>query len=231
MRTNFTPSDRAPNLLIGEGVEIAESAWIGANVILCDGVVVGEDAEIHHGVQLGLTPSLGAKSTARTDEPGRLEIGAGAVVRNGAIVFAGASVGAGAVIGDQSHVRERAQIGERTVVGRGSAVSSDATVGANVRIQSMVWITTGVIVEDGVFFGPGVMTMNDDSMGRGAGRSEHQPPIFRRGCRIGGGVLITPGVTVGEEAFVAAGAVLTADVPPGARVRGLPARVYGDVSE
>jgi acetyltransferase-like isoleucine patch superfamily enzyme len=225
------PSDRAPNLLIGQDVEIADSAWIGVNVVIADGVRVGEGVQIHHGAQLGITPSLGAHSTAPDVAAGRLEIADHAVVRGGAMVFAGARIGESAIVGDQAHVRERAVLGDRSVLGRGSAVSNDAVVGKDVRIQSMVWITGGVIVEDEVFFGPGVMTMNDDSMGRGAGRSEHEPPIFRRACRIGGGVLVTPGVTVGEEAFVAAGAVLTADVPARSRVRGVPGRVYGEVPE
>lgn len=223
------PSDRAPNLLVADGVEIADSAWIGANVVIAGPARVGPDAEIHHGAQLGLLPSLGAASTASGEPGGPTEIGSGAVVRPGAIVFAGAQIGAGAIIGDQAHVRERAVLGAGSVLGRGGAIGPGATVGDRVRIQTMVWITGGVVVEDDVFFGPGVMTMNDDSMGRGPGAAGHRPPVFRRGARIGGGVLATPGTVVGEESFVAAGAVLTGDVPARAKVRGIPARLYGEV--
>lgn len=227
----LTPSGRAPNLLLGDDVTIHASAWIGANVVIEHGVTIGAGAEIHHGVVLGCRPSLGVLSTAPRDRPSPLVVDARAVVRPGAVVFAGARIGAGAIVGDQAHVRERARIGEQTVIGRGGAVGNDAVVGDRVRVQSMVWITSGVIVEDDVFLGPGVMTMNDNTMGRVDENVTLRPPVFRRGCRIGGGVLVTPGVTVGEEAFVAAGAVLADDVPPGARVRGVPARVFGSVGD
>lgn len=223
------PSTRGQNLLVADDVEIADSAWIGANVVLAGPARIGDGAEIHHGAQIGNSASLGARSTASGEAGGPAVIGEGAVIRPGAIVFAGAEIGAGAIVGDQSHVRERAVLGERSVLGRGGAIGPGGQVGADVRFQTMVWITAGVVVEDGAFFGPGVMTMNDDSMGRGGSSVGHQPPVIRRGARIGGGVLITPGVTVGEEAFVAAGAVLTDDVPPRARMRGIPARLYGEV--
>jgi acetyltransferase-like isoleucine patch superfamily enzyme len=116
------------------------------------------------------------------------------------------------------------------VLGRGSALGPDAVVGNGVRIQSMVWITAGVVVGDEVFIGPGVMTMNDNSIGQISSATEYEPPRIERGARIGGGVLITPGTIVGEEAFVASGAVLTGDVPPRAKVRGIPARIYAEVA-
>lgn len=225
----LTASERGLNLLVGPEVEIADSAHIGANVVIAGPARIGAHAEIHHAAQIGLSASLGARSTASGEAGGPAVIGAQAVVRPGAIVFAGAQIGDNAIVGDQSHVREGAMLGARSVLGRGSALGPNARLGEDVRVQTMVWITGGVVVEDDVFFGPGVMTMNDDSMGRGPGIAGHEPPVIRRGARIGGGVLITPGVTVGEEAFVAAGAVLTADVAPGAKVRGLPARVYGEV--
>ncbi|MBI5310113.1 MAG: N-acetyltransferase [Actinobacteria bacterium] len=204
---------------------------MGANVVIESATEIAAGAQIHHGAVLGCQPSLGARSTASRELPPPLTIGEGAVVRPGAVVFSGARIGAGAIVGDQAHVRERASIGEGSVLGRGSALGNDAVIGERVRVQSMVWITGGVVVEDDVFLGPGVMTMNDDAIGRVTDSSTQEPPVFRRGCRIGGGVLVTPGVTVGEEAFVAAGAVLTADVNPRARVRGVPARVYGRVGD
>lgn len=231
LTSELMPSDLAPNLLLGRDVEIADSAQLGANVVIAGPATIGEHAEIHHGAQVGLSASLGTRSTASGEAGGPTVIGDGAIVRPGAIVFAGARIGERAIVGDQTHIRERAVLGRESVLGRGSALGPGAVVGERVRIQSMVWITAGVVIEDDVFFGPGVMTMNDDSMGRGPGAKGHQPPIFRRGARIGGGVLATPGSEVGEEAFVAAGAVLTAPVAARSKVRGIPARAYGDVSD
>ena len=125
-------------------------------------------------------------------------------------MVAGARVGAGAVIGDQAHVRERAVVGEGTVVGRGSAVDNDVTIGARVRIQTDCYITAFSTIEDDVFVGPGVTLTNDDTMGRHGPDHALRGATLRRACRVGGGAVLCPGVEVGEEAFVAAGAVVDA---------------------
>ena len=142
-----------------------------------------------------------------------------------AIVFAGAEIGAGAILGDQSFVRERARIGDGTVIGRGSAVDNDVVIGARVRVQTDVYLTAFSVVEDDVFVGPGVCTTNDDTMSRHGPEYALRGALLRRACRIGGGAVLCPGVEVGEEAFVAAGAVVTRDVPARAVVMGVPARV------
>jgi acetyltransferase-like isoleucine patch superfamily enzyme len=75
-----------------------------------------------------------------------------------------------------------------------------------------------------VFIAPGVVTTNDDTMGRHPANYEHRGAILRRACRVGGGAVLTPGVEIGEEAFVAAGAVVCEDVPARAVMMGVPAR-------
>jgi acetyltransferase-like isoleucine patch superfamily enzyme len=117
------------------------------------------------------------------------------------------------------------------VVGRGSAVDFGARVGARVSIQTNVYVTALTVVEDDVFIGPGVVTTNDDTMGRHDRGEPLRGPCLRRACRVGGGAVLVPGVEVGEEAFVAAGAVVTADVPARAVVMGVPARVVREVPE
>jgi acetyltransferase-like isoleucine patch superfamily enzyme len=144
-------------------------------------------------------------------------------------VFAGARIGAGSIIGDQAHIRERSVIGAQTVIGRASAIGTDARIGARVKVQTNVWLTSYSVVEDDVFVGPGVVSTNDDAMARGGPDYELVGPVLRRGCRVGGGVVLAPGVEIGEEAFVAAGAVVTKDVPPRAVVMGVPARVVREV--
>jgi UDP-2-acetamido-3-amino-2,3-dideoxy-glucuronate N-acetyltransferase len=86
-------------------------------------------------------------------------------------------------------------------------------------------------VEDDVFVAPGVITTNDPTAGRRAPGQELRGPRLRRACRIGAGAVLLPGVEIGEEAFVAAGAVVTADVPARAVVMGVPARVVREVVE
>lgn len=189
------------------------------------GVVVGARCRIEDGAIVGRVPVLGPESSSPRTEPGPTTLEDGATVCAGAIVFAGARICSGAVVGDQAHVRERTTLGPGLLLGRGSALGSDVVTGSRVRIQTNVWLTSYTIVEDDVFVGPGVVTTNDDEMGRGRPAEELRAPVLRRGCRIGGGAVLTPGVEVGEGAFVAAGAVVTRDVPPGTLVMGVPAAV------
>jgi len=225
------PSDRAPGLLLGEGVRIGEGVTFGAYVVVHDGTVIGDGCEIQDGAILGKPPKLARSSSAAGRPVDGLVLGAGAVVCARAIVFAGASVGPGAILGDQSYVRERATIGERTLVGRGTCVDNDVAVGARVRIQTDVYLTAFSEVEDDVFVGPGACTTNDDTMSRHGPEYALRGARLRRACRVGGGAVLCPGVEVGEEAFVAAGAVVTHDVPARAVVMGVPARVVREVPD
>jgi acetyltransferase-like isoleucine patch superfamily enzyme len=95
----------------------------------------------------------------------------------------------------------------------------------------MVYVTAYMTIEDDVFIGPGATTTNDDAMGRVAKGEGLRGPTLRRACRIGGGAVLVPGVEIGEEAFVAAGAVVTNDVPARSVVMGVPARVVRQVPE
>jgi acetyltransferase-like isoleucine patch superfamily enzyme len=197
---------------------------LGRNVVVHPSIVVGERCRIDDAAVVGRLPVLAPFSHASRTEPGPTVLEDGATVCAGAIVFAGARICARAIVGDQAHVRERAVLGPESVLGRGSALGNDAIVGARVRIQTNVWLTAYTVVEDDAFVGPGVVTTNDDEMARGGPDQELKGPVLRRSCRVGGGVVLTPGVEIGEEAFVAAGAVVTRDVAPRTLVMGVPAK-------
>jgi acetyltransferase-like isoleucine patch superfamily enzyme len=204
---------------------------LGANVTIHEGTVVGDGCVIEDNVVLGKTPRLAGRSTARREPPPPLELAAGVTVCAGAVVFAGSRLGERVIVGDQAHVRERVTIGEQSIVGRASGVENDVAIGARVRIQSNVYVTAYCVVEDDVFLGPGASTTNDDTMSRHDREYELRGAVLRRACRVGGSAVLVPGVEVGEEAFVAAGAVVTRDVPPRAVVMGVPARVTGEVGD
>ena len=152
-----------------------------------------------------------------------------AVVGAGAVVLAGARLGEGCVVADQAHVRERAEIGPEAMIGRGVAVDNDVRIGARVRIQTNAYVTAGSVVEDDVFIAPGVVLTNDPRAGRRGGGEELVGALLRRACRLGAGAVLLPGIEVGEEAFVGAGAVVTRDVAPRSVVIGVPAQVVREV--
>jgi acetyltransferase-like isoleucine patch superfamily enzyme len=205
---------------------IHPSATVYEGTVLGDGVRVLENAVV------GKQPSLGASSTAKREPLPPARIGDGTVISTGAIVFAGSTVGAGCIVGDQSCIRERVDMADDCILGRGSLIENDTTVGKGTRIQAEAYITAYSTLEEDVFIAPCVVTTNDNFMGRTERRKElMKGPTIRRSARVGGGAVICPGVEIGEEAFVGAGAVVTKDVPPRKLVVGNPARVLRDVAE
>jgi acetyltransferase-like isoleucine patch superfamily enzyme len=196
------------------------------------GTVLGAGVRVLEYAVIGKQPALSPRSTAKREPLPPAEIGDGTTVSTGAIVFAGSRIGARVILGDQSCVRERVTLGDQVVLGRGSLVENDTTVGSLTRIQADAYITAYSTLEEQVFIAPCVVTTNDNFMGRTDRRHELvKGPTIRRGARIGGGAVLCPGIEVGEEAFVGAGAVVTKDVPPRAVVVGNPARVIRDVPE
>jgi acetyltransferase-like isoleucine patch superfamily enzyme len=222
---------------VSAGAFVAGGAKLAAGVDVAPGAVIYESVElaagcvVEAGAVLGKRPRLRAGSSAAGEELSALVLEENVTVCCGAVVYAGALIAAGAIIGDQAQVRERSTIGARTVVGRGSAIEFAVRVGERVLIQSDVYVAAGSVVEDDVFLGPGVVTTNDDTMGRHPRGEPLQGPTFRRACRVGGGAVLVPGIEIGEEAFVAAGALVTRDVAARQVVMGVPARVVREVPD
>jgi acetyltransferase-like isoleucine patch superfamily enzyme len=206
--------------------EIADTA------IVYPGTVVGEGCKILDYAVVGKQPTLSPRSTAKREELPPLELGAGTIVSTGAVVFAGTTVGERVIVGDQACVRERCTIGDDVVIGRGSLVENDTSIGAVTKIQAHAYITAYSLLEDNVFIAPCVITTNDNYMGRTEKRHELvKGPTIRRGARVGGGSVLLPGIEIGEEAFIGAGAVVLRDVPPRALMVGSPARQIREVPD
>jgi acetyltransferase-like isoleucine patch superfamily enzyme len=227
----LSPSNLAPGLHLGDGVSLGEGLSIGVHVTIHDGTVVGDGCVLEEGAVLGKRPRLARSSGVAGLAVDSLVLGERVTVCAGAVVFAGARLAEEVIVGDQAYVRERSAVGAGTVVGRGVAVDHDVTIGERCRLQTLSYVTGASLLEDDVFVGPGVMTTNDHTMNRHGDDHVLAGATLRRACRVGGGAVLTPGVEVGEEAFVAAGAVVTRDVPPRGVVMGVPGRRTGSVGD
>jgi UDP-2-acetamido-3-amino-2,3-dideoxy-glucuronate N-acetyltransferase len=160
-----------------------------------------------------------------------VEIGTGVLIGGHAVIHAGVRIGDGARVGDHAQIRDGAQIGSGATVGSLSSIDPGVKLGDRASVQARCYLSAGTVVEEDVFIGPGVTLANDNTMDRHAAGMELEGPLLRRACRVGAGVVVCPAIEIGEEAFVAAGAVIVADVPRRAVVMGVPGRAVRQVPD
>ncbi len=149
-----------------------------------------------------------------------------------AIIDDGCVIGEGTKIWHFSHIMPNCVIGKNCNIGQNVVISPEVVLGNNVKVQNNVSIYTGVVCEDDVFLGPSMVFTNvinpRSAINR---RNQYQKTLVKRGATIGANATIVCGITIGEYAFVGAGAVVTKDVKPYSLVVGNPARHIGWMSE
>ena len=179
---------------------------IGKNTILSENVTLGFPSREHMG---------------KEEFPGTT-IGANGVIRSGTILYADVVAGNNFSTGHNVMIREKTTIGDGVSIGTNTIIEGNTIIGNNVSLQSLVYIPTGVVIEDDVFIGPNAVLTNDPYPPHGG--DNLKGPVIRKGASIGANATILPGVEIGEGALVAAGAVVTHDVPPRTLAVGNPAR-------
>lgn len=147
------------------------------------------------------------------------------------VIFPDVTIGDGTRVGNFVMIRSNTLIGEGCTIGSYVDIEGDVVIGNHVSLQSGCYITRGVVIEDEVFLGPRVITMNDKRIvhRRPSLTFVREGPRIQRAARVGGGSVLLPGITIGANALVGAGSVVTRDVPEGAIVAGNPARIIGTV--
>ncbi len=215
-------------VVVGAGVEIGPGCRIGHHAVIHEGTRIGRDVRIDDHATLGKLPMRAANSaTTREQVLPPLSVGDTCIVGTGAVLYRGATIDARVLLADLCTVRENVSIGRGTIVGRGVTVENFCTIGRYCKLESESYITAYSTLEDRVFIAPGVVTSNDNFVGRTAERFKHFKGVtVRKGGRIGAGAVLLPGVSIGEDGLVAAGSVVTRDVPPRTIVRGAPAQVW-----
>lgn len=176
---------------------------------------MGEDCIVSPGGIVGLKYS---------HDCGPARLGCGARIRAGAIIYADVTAGMDFQTGHHTLVREKTTIGDHVVIGTNTVIDGTVSIGDFVKIESNCYIPTHTTIGNRVFFGPGVTLTNDRYPLKL--RDEYVPegPVIEDGVTLGGGVVVLPGVRIGHDSLVAAGAVVTKDVLPLSLVRGVPGR-------
>jgi len=156
----------------------------------------------------------------------------GYYVHPSAIVDEGCSIGKGSYVWHFCHLMKDSEIGEHCILGQNVFVASGVRLGNNVKVQNNVSLYTGVICEDDVFLGPSMVFTNvSNPRSAVVRRGQYEPTLVRKGASIGANATIVCGHEIGQYAFIAAGAVVTKEVPAYALMMGAPARQAGWMSE
>jgi UDP-2-acetamido-3-amino-2,3-dideoxy-glucuronate N-acetyltransferase len=217
--------------VVGADVEVGPDCEIGNHVILAPGTRIGAGVRIDDGAVIGKRPMRAANTAVTKDQelpPAR--IGDGAIIGTHVVIYRGAVLGQRVLVADLATVRENVTIGDFTIVGRGVAIENFCTIGRYCKLETNVYITAYSTVGDRVFVAPGVLTSNDNFIGRTEERFKHFKGVtVERGARLGVGAVILPGKTVGADALVAGGSLLTHDAPARQIVAGVPAKPFRPV--
>jgi acetyltransferase-like isoleucine patch superfamily enzyme len=179
--------------------------------------VIGEGAQLFEPVIIGF-PSR--ENIGKIGFMGST-IGNNAVLRSGTIIYCDVIIGDNFQSGHNTLIREKTCIGDRTAIGTATVIDGNTRIGNDVSLQSMVYIPTDTTIGDHVFIGPNAVLTNDRYPPSGCLKG----PIIKTGAAIGANTTILPGVCIGEGAFVAAGSIVTRDVPDHMMAIGSPARI------
>jgi len=218
-------SEIGPFAVIAAGAVLGEEVRIHPHVVIGSGVRVGAGTEVLPGAYLGREPRAVGSIVREPSFERRLEIGEGCAIGAHAVVYYDVSIGPHTLVGDGASIREQVRIGEACVVGRNAIVDFDVQMDDEARVVDLSNVTGGSRLGRGAFIGPGVMMMNDSTFAsEGYDEALLEGVMVEEEVMVGGAAVLLPGVHLGRGAVVAAGAVVTRDVEPGATVFGMPAR-------
>lgn len=222
-----------PFTVIHESAVIGDECRIGSHVVIYPGTNIGRGVRIDDHTVIGKLP-MKAKMSAITKEK-KLEpaiIGDHAIIGTSVTIYAGCRIGRNVLVADYASVREDCIIGDGTIIGRGVTVENRVTIGRFCKIETEAYITALSEIGDYCFVSPEVTFTNDNFMGRTKDRFKyHKGVTMKRGARVGANATILPGLIIEEDGVVAAGSVVTRNVPAGVIVMGSPARYFRDVPE
>lgn len=223
--------------VIGEEVSIGENVVIGNGVIIYNGTVIGDNVIIQDNAVIGKLPVKAKNSVKNMMKEEGFSLGPSVIKDNciigtSAILYRGSMLDRDCYLADQTAVRERVVIGEKTIIGRGVLVENDCAIGKMCKIEANAYITAHSQLGDYVFIAPGVVTTNDNFVGRTKDRVKYMKGVtVKIGGRVGANATILPGIIIEEDALVAAGSVVTKTAHRGIIVKGNPARFYRKVPE
>lgn len=221
------------NVVIGPNVVLGEGCKLGNGVVIHADTLIGNNVRVDDNSVIGKLPMQSSRSAVtKVAELDPCVVEDGCLIGALAVIYRGAEIGKSVMIADLATVREHVTIGTATIIGRGVAVENHVTIGARCKVETGAYVTALSSIGDDCFIAPEVTFTNDQFMGRTEKRFLfHKGVTMERGARIGANATILPGLTIGEDAVVGAGSVVTRNVPQRMTVFGSPARIMRPVPE
>ena len=237
--------------LIAESAKIGENVKLGHNVIIEEDVVIGENCIIGHNVIIKEKTTLGSfcriddnsiigKQPMRSPrsifkESKKLSpaiIGDSCLLGANVIIYAQAQIGNNNLIADLATIRENVEIGNYNIIGRNAAIENYVRIKNRNKFETNCYITAYSDIGSYCFVAPGVLTSNDNYIGRDKERYKHFKGItMSDGARIGVGSIVLPGKTLKKDSVSAGGSVVTKDLPDKEIWLGAPAKYFSKVPE
>lgn len=219
------------NSVVHESARIGDNCRIGSGVVIHPGSIIGNNVRIDDHTVIGKLPMKAALSAVTTEQSlDPCVIGDDCMIGAMTVIYRGCILRNKVMVADLASLRENVEVGEMTIVGRGVTVENKVRIGSRCKLETEAYITALSEIGDGCFIAPEVTFTNDNFLGRTRERFKfHKGVTMKRGARIGANVTVLPGLTLGEDALVAAGSIVTRDVPARKVVLGAPAKVWRDV--
>lgn len=217
--------------VVEDDVVLGDNCIIGNNVVIHRGTKIGNNVRIDDNTVVGKQPMRSVNSIFKDeDKLPPAEIADECLIGAGVIIYCGCKIGSKTLVADLATIRENVTVGNKTIVGRGVAIENFCKVGSFCKLETNAYITAYSELMDNVFIAPGVVTSNDNFAGRSKERFNHFKGVtVKKGGRIGAGATILPGKIIEEDAFVAAGSVLTRDAQKEKIIVGNPGKVVKEV--
>ena len=209
-------------VVIEDNVTIGKNVSIGHHTTILKGTQIGDNVTIGCHCVLGIKPATNARMRKSSTGHPHLNIQPHTRIGHVVSVYSGTQINKGVFIGDHASIRENVLIGEETVIGRAAIVELNTVIGKSCTIQTQAYITGDTILEDHVFIGPCVSMSNDKYMG--AKEYSLKGPYIKTGAKVGNNASLLPGVVIGTDTIIGAGAVVTRDIDDGIVAAGIPAK-------